>query len=255
MVYTQHHTFGPADEGGIRWMEHFDPPKFMFDPHSLGTLFYPFTRAVGGLGYDSDVTERVIAPVPEKAEGLRREFVASVRTRALDLLLTHPTLVGIGYSFAESDRDTYAELLDALSRHQSPRVILVVPEAVPLAGRLREEFPKIAWEPQPMAFAEWAANGYPGLAGGRSGAIARPWSSACRPTVPPLKGAAPGGKLSTDPEIMTELVTLGRGERVRGVVPDDVVTIVDAQDAGTRNAHGDRELPHLKFEQAGFEHE
>jgi len=87
--------------------------------HALGTLFYPFTRAVGGMGYNPRVTERVIAPVPGKAEGLRAEFVTSVRTRALDLLWLHPTMVSIGYSFTESDRDSYAELLDALSTHRT----------------------------------------------------------------------------------------------------------------------------------------
>lgn len=166
LVYTQHHAFGPVDRSGFRWMERFDPPKFMFDPHALGTLFYPFTRAVGGLGYNPDVTERVIAPVAEKAEGLRAEFVSSVRARALNLLGGHPTVVSIGYSFAEGDRGSYCELLRALSRHERPRVVLVVPEAVPLASRLKEDFPNIVWEPQPMTFAEWVVRGYPGVARG-----------------------------------------------------------------------------------------
>ena len=164
LVYTECHTFGPPGEDGLQWMKQHDPPKFMFDPHRLGTLFYPCTRVERRWGYDPDVTKRAIAPVPEKADGLRREFLTGVRSKALKLLRSHPIVVSIGYSFSPTDGGSYGELLAKLSLHESPRVVLVVPEAVELARRLAEEFPGIVWDPQGMTFAKWVERGYPGVA-------------------------------------------------------------------------------------------
>ena len=142
-------------------MEEYDLPKFTFDPHSLGDWFYPCIRAEPGWGYDPDVTKRIIAPVPEKADHLRHEFLTGVRSKALELLRSHPVVVSIGYSFSPSDGASYSELLAELSVHGSPRVVLVVPEAVELARRLAEEFPRIVWDPQAIIFAKWVERGYP----------------------------------------------------------------------------------------------
>ena len=164
LVYTLRHTFEPLRGQSIPMMKWYDRPKFMFDPHSLGTLFYPYIRAEGGLGYNPDVTERVIAPVPEKAEGLREEFLIGVRSKALELLRSHPVVVSIGYSFSPSDGGSYKHLLDELSVHECPRIVLVVPEAAELARRLEKEFPHIVWDHQAMTFVKWAEKGYPGVA-------------------------------------------------------------------------------------------
>lgn len=165
LVYTLRHTLEPPGEQGIPLMKWYDRPKFMFDPHRLSKLFYPYIRAEGGLGYNPDVTERVIAPVPEKAEGLREEFLTGVRSKALKLLRSHPTVVSIGYSFSPSDGGSYKDLLEELSVHERPRVVLVVPEAAELACRLEKEFPRIVWDPQGLTFAKWTERGYPGVEG------------------------------------------------------------------------------------------
>ena len=166
LVYTLRHTFEPLRGQSIPMMKRYDRPKFMFDPHSLGTLFRPYIRAEDGdgLGYNPDVTERVIAPVPEKAEGLREEFLIGVRSKALELLRSHPIVVSIGYSFSPSDGGSYKHLLDELSVHECPRVVLVVPEAAELARRLEKEFPHIVWDHQAMTFVTWTEKGYPGVA-------------------------------------------------------------------------------------------
>ncbi len=145
-------------------MKWYDRPKFMFDSHSLRDLFSPYIRAEGGLGYNPDLTERVIAPVPAKAEGLREEFLMGVRSKALELLRSHPIVISIGYSFSPSDGSSYKDLLEELSVHERPRVVLVVPEAAELACRLEKEFPRIVWDPQGLTFAEWGERGYPGVA-------------------------------------------------------------------------------------------
>jgi hypothetical protein len=166
LVYEQHYTFARPDQGGVQWLNEQDPPHFMFDPYSLGTLFYPFTRVVGGLSYNPMLNHRVIAPVPDKADGLRRAFVSSVKARALTLLPRHTTLVSIGYAFRESDRASYYDLIDAFSTQRRPRVILVTPDADRIVGRLSDEFPGIKWCPQPIRFVEWVAAGYPSVSRG-----------------------------------------------------------------------------------------
>jgi len=50
-------------------------PDFIFDPDKLGHCFFPFERVPPSLGFKY-VEERVIAPVPNKAKGLKGEFIA-----------------------------------------------------------------------------------------------------------------------------------------------------------------------------------
>ena len=86
-----------------------------------------------------------------------------VRSKALELLRSHPIVISIGYSFSPSDGGSYKDLLEELSVHERPRVVLVVPEAAELACRLEKEFPRIVWDPQGLTFAEWGERGYPGV--------------------------------------------------------------------------------------------
>jgi hypothetical protein len=163
LVFTRDFSVSDADEGGRRWIEARDPVDFLFDPHALGYLFYPFTR-VGGFGYDPRLSSRVIAPVPAKAEGLKSDFVTAVGERACSVLREAGAATSIGYAFSESDRVSYAPLLGALSEHENPRLTVVSPDASDMAVRLRRDFNRISVDPQPMRFTEWAAAGYPGLA-------------------------------------------------------------------------------------------
>ena len=166
LVYTRNFSFGPADAEGIRWMHRHDPADFLFDPHALGNLFHPITRVIGGLSYDPDISNRVIAPVPDKAEGLRGAFVAAVMDRARHLLREEGSAVSIGYAFSGVDEESYRSLLEALSEHERPRLVLVSPEAEETVERLRPSFSRITFVPQPMGFTEWVGGGYPGRTGG-----------------------------------------------------------------------------------------
>lgn len=140
------------------WMSD-KPPEFMFDPDALGTLFFPFERVAPGLTY-VQVHERVIAPVPNKADGLEGRFIEAVYRKAVDLIRSARQIVSIGYSFNGHDRHSYEQLLDAAS---GKPISVVAPNLEGTVERLSDEFPQIQWSHNNMSFAEWAASDFPGV--------------------------------------------------------------------------------------------
>jgi hypothetical protein len=56
-----------------------DIPKYTFDPSSISTNFAPFVRDAGA----DDVKDRIIAPVPDKSQGLKEERSSATRTPRL----------------------------------------------------------------------------------------------------------------------------------------------------------------------------
>lgn len=136
-----------------------EEPEFIFDPDCLGLCFAPFERVLSGHSFRYP-SERVIAPVPSKAEGLRGEFVRRIHKQAVDIIRPIQTIVSIGYSFNPFDSASYSRLLEAAC---GARIILVAPDAQDLASRLRAEYPKIEWYPVPSPFLEWVKRGYDGI--------------------------------------------------------------------------------------------
>ncbi len=134
-------------------------PDFLFDPDTLGHCFFPFDRAPTGITY-TYVPDRVIAPVPNKAEGLKGEFTAAVYSQAAGFLTTASQIVAVGYSFNPNDRASYGPLLATASDRS---ILVVVPDADPLIERLTHEHPDIQWEAERLSFREWVSNGYPGI--------------------------------------------------------------------------------------------
>jgi len=163
LVYSYQHTFSAPDRHGVQWMQRFDEARFAFDPHSLGTLFYPCERSVAGLAYRHELPVRVVAPIPSKAEGLKEEFVRKVTSKAKALLEASPHVVSIGYAFAANDQDSHAGLLEAINSKHKSRVLVVSPEASTIVARLRPRYSRIEWTSQDRGFAEWVEGGYPGL--------------------------------------------------------------------------------------------
>jgi len=163
MVYTYEHTCVPPDEHGVQWMELFDSPRFAFDPDSLGHGFYPFERSMARLAYSPDVHSRVVAPIPDKAVGLKAAFIREVTERASALVASHETLVAIGYAFAQHDRASHTELLDAFSDGDGRRAVVVSPDASTIVARLQPQYPNITWAAVDLGFAEWVQSGYPSL--------------------------------------------------------------------------------------------
>jgi len=159
MVYTRDFTVSRPDDAGTRWLEMQDPPDFMFDPYSLGNLFYPLSRVEGQMGYSPRIHERVIAPVPEKANELKGAFVQGSRQKALDLLGQHSCLVSIGYAWNPSDQGTYRALLSSVP--DGGRVVIVSPDADSLVDRLCRDYPSLTWSPHSVGFSEWSRAGFP----------------------------------------------------------------------------------------------
>lgn len=135
------------------------PPRFIFDPDAIGHCFFPFEQIPPGVTY-THVVDRVIAPIPNKAEGLKGEFIEAVYSRAVRFLGTASKMISIGYSFSPHDRHSYAKLLDAAA--EKP-VVLVAPDAASVIERLSYEYPEIRWAAHSMSFKEWVSNGYPGV--------------------------------------------------------------------------------------------
>lgn len=108
-----------------------DEPKFLFDPHSIGQCFAPFTSPTIVDGYRGP-ERRVLAPVPDKAEGLKGEFIASVYGRASEVLSTSSALVVVGYGFNPHDVSSFGPILSAAASRCLP-VVLVSPDG--RAGR------------------------------------------------------------------------------------------------------------------------
>lgn len=163
-LYTSAFTFVRAAGEPIASYMQREQPKYLFDPNSIGGLFCPFEGAPMDSGYEP-LERRIIAPVPDKAEGLRKEFVAAIYSRAAELVAaSNSTLVIIGYSFNKNDRSSYYPILSAVIKKSSSRILLVLPEATALKQRMESEHPRISWNSAPYTFAQWVQGGFIGLA-------------------------------------------------------------------------------------------
>lgn len=164
MVYSYEHTFGAPDNDGVRWMELYDSPRFAFDPYSLGDGFYPFQRFMAGLAYKPNVHDRIVAPIPNKATGLKAAFIREVTQRANAIIAKQGSLVAIGYAFAAHDSASHSELLNTLNAASKPRAVVVSPEARAVVARLRPQYSRVEWIAVDLGFAAWVSASYPGLA-------------------------------------------------------------------------------------------
>lgn len=160
-VYTYETTFGPPDKSGVQWLELLQSPRFAFDPYSLS--FYPFERFMAGLAYDPGPEARVVAPLPDKAVGLKGAFVQAAAAKAAAIIGQQGLAVAIGYAFSSHDTMSYTTLLESLSRASRPRAVVVAPDSIDTVARLRSEYAAIDWVAAPLGFAEWVDDGYPGL--------------------------------------------------------------------------------------------
>lgn len=146
----------------IQWLVPKETTEYIFDPHSITSLFYPYTRMPPQpTGYEY-VEHRVIAPVPDKAEGLQQEFVRAVHSRARNILESCQRVIVIGYRFNMLDKNSYDHLLSALSRARQPEAVLISPDADTLQDQLSGLYTKIHWIPVARTFEEWVNAGFPG---------------------------------------------------------------------------------------------
>lgn len=154
-LYTSTFTFEPTPGDRVSWYKKLPQPKFLFDPDSISNLFTPFQRLPPVLGYEP-IERRVVAPVPDKSHGLKKDFTDAVYLRAAELVSSSAVLlVAIGYSFNPHDRTSYDSLLSALkSRNNS--LLVVSPDADAIRSRLSHEYPGLQVHAVPSTFKAWA---------------------------------------------------------------------------------------------------
>ena len=160
-LYTSTFTFDATPGQQVSWYKKLSEPKFLFDPDSISNLFTPFQRLPPVLGYEP-IERRVVAPVPDKSQGLKKEFTDAVYRRAAELVSSSAApLVAIGYSFNPYDRTSYDTLLRALkSRNNS--LLVVSPDAAAIRSRLSYEYPDLQVHVVPSTFKAWAAADFVG---------------------------------------------------------------------------------------------
>jgi hypothetical protein len=132
---------------------------FGFDPDAITFCFQPFEAGDRAMRYHH-VDERIVAPVPDKAEGLKEVFITDMYRQA-DIVLSHADLVVvIGYRFGLYDKASYDRLFRP---SRSQRMLVVAPDAIDIVHRVRAEYPSLTWQAEPKTFAAWVHADFPGL--------------------------------------------------------------------------------------------
>jgi hypothetical protein len=157
-------NFETYSESGdqISWIRKRAEPKFVFDPDALGLRFTPFERGLLGLGYQH-LCQRIIAPLPAKADALRKRYARLVYRKACELLTNATQVAAVGYSFADCDRDSFLPLLRTLAA-SGMTLVVVAPTAREIIARLQEFRPRMSVSPIPLTLEEWSNHGFPNSA-------------------------------------------------------------------------------------------
>lgn len=158
-VYAETFYIEKSHDSGPNMLRFDRDPQFRFSPEEIGSCFFPFEKVPPGPGYELP-PERVIAPIPDKTEGIKGAFITAVYDRTMSELNKASQIIAIGYSFNPHDRSSYEKLLSAF---HGKAVLLVGPDASGLANRLTSEYPNIKWQAEPKSFREWVINNYPGI--------------------------------------------------------------------------------------------
>jgi len=159
-LYTSTFTFERSPDSRVDWYTPRPEPRYLFEPHSVGSLFTPFSAPAPVFGFPSP-ERRVVAPVPNKAEGLKSAFIRALYERAEELIASSSALISVGYSFNFYDTFSFGPLLAAAESRAIP-VILVSPDARDVKARLSSEYRGISFHPMPVTFSSWAEGGFPG---------------------------------------------------------------------------------------------
>ncbi len=155
----------------IAMIELRDRPLFHFDPDSVTHRFPSFARVHTRPGGYHPPHDRVIAPIPDKAEGLTRAFIELAYERAEDLIAGTELVIAVGYSFNQHDQSSYNRLVRALDHATDPKVVVLAPDAHDICRRLGNEHARLVWTPVAKTFREWADDGFhTGLGRGESDA-------------------------------------------------------------------------------------
>jgi hypothetical protein len=140
-----------------------DKPVFKFDPSSISNNFHPYEKAKLDPSYSPNIEERVIAPIPDKSEGLKNKFIKQMYAIATKLLTHTNKIIVIGYNFSTHDKSSYHTLLEHLSNQKSGTLLIVSPSALDITNRMKKEYPSIEWLRIDATFKEWVDSDYDGI--------------------------------------------------------------------------------------------
>jgi hypothetical protein len=155
-IFTERARTTRTKADAMDMLELREHPVFHFAPEEITFRFPPFNSVWPRLSGYEFLHERVIAPVPNKAEGLNKAFIQDVYTRAKELLSSSERLIAIGYRFNENDEESYGPLLETFRLNKHACGIIVSPEASKITGRLTSNYRDIRWIPKRLTFQEWA---------------------------------------------------------------------------------------------------
>jgi hypothetical protein len=162
-IYVHNIEFSTQSNGNVATIKLKEKPEFIFDPDSITDLFHPYSRVYPKIGSYEPTEMRVIAPVPDKTEGLKNSFTMQIYLEAKKLLSASEVLIVIGYNFSAHDRSSYQPLIDYISTNWSGKIVIVSPNAEDIEKRLRSEYPSIKWVSVNATFKEWVDTGYNGM--------------------------------------------------------------------------------------------
>ena len=132
-------------------------PLYAFDSDSISHCFPRYRRVMSPTGHVR-IDERIIAPVPDKSEGLKEAFMRESYAKAHAMVRQAGSLIAIGYSFNPYDRVPYGPVLRALGQSDDRSLIIISPHARELARRISVEYPELKVQPVEKAFGRWAAD-------------------------------------------------------------------------------------------------
>lgn len=145
--------------GGMAELIHLEEPLYAFDPESISHCFPRYGRMVSVTGRTRP-DERVIAPLPDKSEGLKQAFIQKSYSMALPLVRQEGVLVAVGYSFNPYDRASYHRILRELEQSTERTLFLVSPQAGDLAKRIANEYPTLKVRSVAKTFGQWGADSF-----------------------------------------------------------------------------------------------
>jgi len=154
-IYPSSFNLAPASDGITQLVVPKERPAYIFDPHTLAELFRPYRRMPPQPTDYVGPEHRVIAPIPNKAQGSEQEFIKAVHAQARDVLRSSNNIIAIGYRFNPLDRISYDHLLQVASQGKQTRIVLVCPDAEALRNQLSAAYPGIEWVAISTTFKEW----------------------------------------------------------------------------------------------------
>jgi hypothetical protein len=158
-VYTSEFEIRGNPSDSTAWLERLEGPRYAFDPDSISLCFAGYRRGMSATGR-VPIEERVIAPIPDKAQELKQPFINATYAKACSLVRESGTLVAIGYSFNPYDRASYGPILKALCESGDRKLLVVSPQACYLAETIRAEYPSLQVTPIDKTFKAWAEDSF-----------------------------------------------------------------------------------------------